>query len=724
MQITQFVIGAAFAFAHFFIKYQSPISTAYTHHFGEIASSIVADATSAASIATASASADVMKYAKKALLRAAGREGLAQNVLNDRGQTFGLDAEKAAKVFARREETRYRDELTWTHCIDTSGQAFAIYINVLYLLPLTWLFGRFFVRSYLKRLERRRSSTAAEKMRLAAESARDAVHGTRRKASTIGHVQGDDTDNENAVIDSDTEFEEQQRIAKEQLKNKANQVSAKVQDTATKAKKEANKVVENAKQGMDNVTTEVSRKADVVKDKAQTQVQNVAKELPEKVENLKAQVNETAGNVKDAVVENAPKVRDSAIETASSVKESVAENAGSVKDAAIRKGEEAKETVVNNAGPAKDAALKKGEEVKDTVINNAGPVKDAAVEKAEEVVETVKNSVPSQAATQNAKEIVEEKAHDAVDTVTSSVGSAADSVKNTSKKVSESIDEQKDSIKSDAASKDSNNKSNKPPKLELKGSAPKLDHQRSISPSKSPTKNSKIPVSASPKKESPVKKATEDVAGKAKAVANNAAESLGSEGQNEKGVGTESNESPVEDSQQQSWIHVKDEGDDSGKQADSPKRDKKSADSKDGSSYAAVAAEGVSDGTDHNVDTSSKPAPASSVFDSVNDKDNSSNGNEHIKTIPAESASPEKVRSSDTPGDTQGDSDTGADSQPASTVASPSKKSKKQRQKEKAKAQKEKEKEQQDKIIDESEPVRDEVKDTDTSKDKEDEVGA
>jgi hypothetical protein len=33
--------------------------------------------------------------------------------------------------------------------VDTSGEAFAIGLNVLYLAPLTWLFVRFFVRSYL-----------------------------------------------------------------------------------------------------------------------------------------------------------------------------------------------------------------------------------------------------------------------------------------------------------------------------------------------------------------------------------------------------------------------------------------------------------------------------------------------------------------------------------------------------------------------------------------------
>lgn len=42
----------------------------------------------------------------------------------------------------------------WVPCLDTSAQAFAVWFNVIYLTPLTYLFARFFVRSYL------RSSTA------------------------------------------------------------------------------------------------------------------------------------------------------------------------------------------------------------------------------------------------------------------------------------------------------------------------------------------------------------------------------------------------------------------------------------------------------------------------------------------------------------------------------------------------------------------------------------
>lgn len=63
-------------------------------------------------------------------------------------------------------------------CMDTSGQGFAIWLNVLYLLPLTYLFARFFVRSYLYRkpgAQRQTHIHAAEKAGL------DALRGVSRE---------------------------------------------------------------------------------------------------------------------------------------------------------------------------------------------------------------------------------------------------------------------------------------------------------------------------------------------------------------------------------------------------------------------------------------------------------------------------------------------------------------------------------------------------------------
>jgi GNS1/SUR4 family len=179
MQITQFLVGATFAMAHLFVSYTIPVSVPYTYSFADLTSGLASEISSAASVATASASADLGSWLKKIAFRAAGEEGLAENVRNEQGKAFGIDAIHAAKDLKMREEIRYRDELRMIHCTDTSGQVFAILINCFYLAPLTWLFVRFFIRSYLKRGEnqQRKSST----MHQIEESGKDAVKDAKRE---------------------------------------------------------------------------------------------------------------------------------------------------------------------------------------------------------------------------------------------------------------------------------------------------------------------------------------------------------------------------------------------------------------------------------------------------------------------------------------------------------------------------------------------------------------
>ncbi|KAJ8121542.1 hypothetical protein ONZ43_g2028 [Nemania bipapillata] len=70
-------------------------------------------------------------------------------------------------------------------CIDTTGQTFAIWLNVFYLAPLTYLFVSFFIASYLRRskaeiargkTDRRRSNVA-----LAEKASWDAARGIERE---------------------------------------------------------------------------------------------------------------------------------------------------------------------------------------------------------------------------------------------------------------------------------------------------------------------------------------------------------------------------------------------------------------------------------------------------------------------------------------------------------------------------------------------------------------
>jgi hypothetical protein len=125
MQITQFVFGTNMAAAYLFIHYTIPYPS------GSAALSQISAAVSAA----ASTETGTIPWLKKLAFRAAGAEGIAENV-----GTFGN---------APVQQSGYAQEMVT--CMDTTGQAFAIWLNVSYLLPLTYLFARFFVRSYLNR---------------------------------------------------------------------------------------------------------------------------------------------------------------------------------------------------------------------------------------------------------------------------------------------------------------------------------------------------------------------------------------------------------------------------------------------------------------------------------------------------------------------------------------------------------------------------------------------
>lgn len=133
LQIVQFVFGATYAIAHLFIAYDIPVETPYlfVHNLSS------ALPTAASSVSSAIASADIGSWLKKAALRAAGEEGLAENVRNTQGQTFGIDAVHAAEVEKAQEELRYKIQYRTINCLDTPGEAFAILLNFLYLTPLT-----------------------------------------------------------------------------------------------------------------------------------------------------------------------------------------------------------------------------------------------------------------------------------------------------------------------------------------------------------------------------------------------------------------------------------------------------------------------------------------------------------------------------------------------------------------------------------------------------------
>lgn len=176
MQIMQFLVGSAYASLHSFLSYDIPVQVA------DVEGTIKTAASAASSsIASAATSAGLGKLVMKYLYRAAGEEGLAENV-----NAPAPSAKISTSTSTGSNGIQYRTEYQTVPCIDTSGQTFAIWLNVFYLTPLTFLFVRFFVKSYLRRSNQKGGKTSKHS---AAESAgKDALKGIDREMN--GHSNG------------------------------------------------------------------------------------------------------------------------------------------------------------------------------------------------------------------------------------------------------------------------------------------------------------------------------------------------------------------------------------------------------------------------------------------------------------------------------------------------------------------------------------------------------
>jgi hypothetical protein len=204
MQITQFVFGTNMAAAYLFVQYTIPYPSG---------SAALQQITKAASLAaTTTAEIGSISWLKKMAFRAAGAEGIAENV----GTSF-----TAAPV----QESGYSQQMVT--CMDTTGQAFAVWLNVSYLLPLTYLFARFFVRSYLNRKDP--GVKQPTHMEAAEKAGMDALKGLSREIRKAA-IEG-----ENSEVTTDDE------VIKAQVKKIVEKISPESQirtrsDAGAKAK--------------------------------------------------------------------------------------------------------------------------------------------------------------------------------------------------------------------------------------------------------------------------------------------------------------------------------------------------------------------------------------------------------------------------------------------------------------------------------------------------------
>jgi hypothetical protein len=142
MQIAQFVLGGSFAMAHSFVSFPVPVFMNATE-------------------------------------KATPSEGVASE---SGGSGAMLDTVK---------------NLVFTPCITTTGQNVAVWLNVVYLAPLTYLFMKFFVESYIQRAAQQteRDRQYSEVAATAERAGWDAARGVERE------VYG--ASNEEAVVDDD-----------------------------------------------------------------------------------------------------------------------------------------------------------------------------------------------------------------------------------------------------------------------------------------------------------------------------------------------------------------------------------------------------------------------------------------------------------------------------------------------------------------------------------------
>ncbi|CAO2652480.1 Nn.00g007630.m01.CDS01 [Neocucurbitaria sp. VM-36] len=311
LQITQFLVGSTFAALHLFISYTVPVSVAYK--FAEkiapqvnasTVSSAMSSATESATVALPTVTGAAVAFLRKLIYRAAGDEGLAENIavpgspLPAHQQQHVVaahhDHQHPVQNFFRHHDTVdkvvYRTEYQSVPCIDTSGQAFAVYLNLIYLAPLTLLFMRFFFKSYLRRTNP--SAKHQTKHTAISKAARDATHGVEREIESLGKATEDGISS--AV-----------RKSKDSLRGRKINANGNVKDERHGSLSPANKkFVDNVNKKVSQRLQEIDEGAEATAKKAKEIANNVVGKAEETKENVKKESEKSEdakenGNVKE-----------------------------------------------------------------------------------------------------------------------------------------------------------------------------------------------------------------------------------------------------------------------------------------------------------------------------------------------------------------------------------------------------------------------------------------
>lgn len=240
----QLVTGFFYAGAHHFISYDTPVSTivklasklSSPAGASEAASELFASATQAAQ-----SNGELPAWLKRLAYRAVGAEGLAEAVRDSPIYTDRRAAENRwGQNTTEQERQQYSHAIHYetVPCLDTSGQVFAIWLNVVYLAPLIFLFVRFFIKSYIKKANQdAKAKTGRGSFNTARRWSESAQEAARRTSELVEHLG---VNVEEAVDDATEEIEETVKATNKQAKKavaavKESDVGSKIGEKAEQA---------------------------------------------------------------------------------------------------------------------------------------------------------------------------------------------------------------------------------------------------------------------------------------------------------------------------------------------------------------------------------------------------------------------------------------------------------------------------------------------------------
>ena len=314
------------------MAYDIPIEEAYLyiHNLSTALPSTASTVSSTLSSALTSATtaAGLGSWLKKVALRAAGEEGLAENVRNYQGETFGIDAIHAAEVEKAQEEIRYRMGSQRVHCLDTSGQVLAILMNLVYLAPLAYLFMRYFYNSYIARTHSEPPKPTKEEN--VKESSRDAVKDMEREIrEAIDGRQGGDTE---PPPELKAKLENAKRDVKESAEDFNEKAQSNAKDLGAKAKKGAHDLSDKARDAAGDLPAKAQKGAQDMSNKARDAAGDLPAKAQKGAQDMSNKAKDAAGDLPAKAQKGAQDISNKAKDAAGDLPATAQKGVKDVKD--------------------------------------------------------------------------------------------------------------------------------------------------------------------------------------------------------------------------------------------------------------------------------------------------------------------------------------------------------------------------------------------------------